>query len=99
MKVLRMIVCMPKRLKFSDQIRKAINESGMSRYRICKEMNFSESVMCKFMKEQSGLAIDTLDRLAELIGLSIVTNKTKASGGRASKPKGNGRKQRQLKGR
>lgn len=68
---------MPKRANLSEQIRQAIKASGMSRYAICKRLDFSESVMSKFMRGQSGLSMETIDRLGDLLGLEIVA-RTKA---------------------
>lgn len=77
MTVLSIIYNMGKRLKFSDQIRQAIDVSGLSRYEICKRMEFSESVMSKFMAGKSGLKIRTLDKLADVIGMSVVSSRGK----------------------
>lgn len=54
----------------SDQIRRAIDTCGLSRYRIAQETELEESTLCRFM---AGRAITTanLDRLAELLRLSI----------------------------
>ena len=75
---------MPKHRKLSDQIRQAIDASAMTRYRICKELDFSESVMSRFMAGTCGLSLETLDRLGELLGLEIVVSKKgrKTKGGR-----------------
>ena len=56
----------------SHQLRKAIDASGMSRYRICKEIGLPESTMSHFMAGECGLALSTVDRLGELLGLKIV---------------------------
>jgi plasmid maintenance system antidote protein VapI len=56
----------------SQQLREAIDASGMSRYRICKEIGLPESTMSQFMAGQCGLALATVDRLGELLGLSVV---------------------------
>lgn len=56
----------------SQQLRGAIDTSGMSRYRICKEVGLPESTMSQFMSGQCGLALATVDRLGELLGLTIV---------------------------
>lgn len=63
------------RTKLSEQVRRAIERSGMSRYAICKRLGFSESVMSKFMSGKCGLSMETLDRLAELLDLRIVTGR------------------------
>jgi hypothetical protein len=56
----------------SQQLREAIDTSGVSRYRICKEINLPESTMSHFMAGQCGLQLSTIDRLGELLGLTIV---------------------------
>ncbi len=56
----------------SQQLREAIDASGMSRYRICKEIGLPESTMSHFMAGECGLALTTVDRLGELLGLTIV---------------------------
>lgn len=58
----------------SDQIRCAIDSSGMSRYRICVAIKLSQPTMSRFMNGKGGLSLDVLDRLADLLGLSIVKN-------------------------
>ena len=58
--------------RFSDQIRSAVDASGMSRYAICKAMGFNEGAMSRFMSGKSGISLEMLDRLAEVIGLRAV---------------------------
>jgi predicted XRE-type DNA-binding protein len=57
--------------QLSEQIRKAIDASGMSRYRICKEIGMPESNMSVFMGRKVGLSMATLDRLAAYLDLRI----------------------------
>jgi transcriptional regulator with XRE-family HTH domain len=64
-----------KREKLSDQIRRAIDASGLSRYRICKETGILQSVMSRFMSGQGGLSTERLDDLADLLGLNIATDR------------------------
>jgi transcriptional regulator with XRE-family HTH domain len=61
------------RTRFSDQIRAAVDASGMSRYRICKEIGLSEAAMSRFMSGKAGVSLAVLDRLAEL--LTVVTRR------------------------
>lgn len=61
-----------KRLKFSDQIRRAIDASGVSRYRICKTIGLDQGMMSKFMARKMGLTCKTLDALGDVLGLDVV---------------------------
>jgi transcriptional regulator with XRE-family HTH domain len=58
---------------FSDQIRDAVNASGMSRYRICAEIKLSQPAMSRFMAGNAGLSLAVLDKLADLLGLEVAT--------------------------
>jgi transcriptional regulator with XRE-family HTH domain len=60
-------------MKLSDQIRNAVAASSWSQYRIAKELGIAESTMSRFVNGKGGLSLDNIDRLAELLGLSIVT--------------------------
>ena len=64
-----------KRVKLSDQVRRAVDESGLSRYRICKLIGMDQSIMSRFMNRKGGLQQDSLDALADLLGLDIVARK------------------------
>jgi len=61
--------------KLSDQIRRAIDASGMSRYAIANAIGLDHSVMSRFMAGTSGLSFKTLDRLGELLKLRIVAGR------------------------
>jgi transcriptional regulator with XRE-family HTH domain len=61
-----------KRLKFSDQLRRAVDASRLSRYRIAKMLGVSESLLSRFMAGK-WLGQETLDALTELLDLKIVT--------------------------
>ena len=62
---------MPKKPSLSDQIRKAIDASGKSRYRIAKDLEVSEATLSRFMSGERGLTLKVLDRLAEYVGLTL----------------------------
>jgi transcriptional regulator with XRE-family HTH domain len=63
-----------KRLKFSDQLRRAVDASGLSRYRIAKLLGVSESLLSRFMSGK-WLGQESLDALAELLDLHVTTGK------------------------
>ena len=61
------------RVRLSDQVRAAVDASGLSRYRIAKKMGIAESTMSRFMSG-SGLTMEHLDLLADLLKLNITTD-------------------------
>jgi transcriptional regulator with XRE-family HTH domain len=63
--------------RFSDQIREAVDASGMSRYAICKAIGLNQGAMSRFMSGKSGMSMAALDRLAELLGLRVVARRRK----------------------
>ena len=68
-------------VKLSDQIRRAVDDSGLSRYRISKELGVAESTMSRFMSGKGGLSMEHLDALAELLGLRIAHNRRRTKKG------------------
>ena len=56
--------------RFSDQIRQAVDASGMSRYAICKALGIDQATMSRFMGG-AGMELANIDRLADLLGLTI----------------------------
>jgi hypothetical protein len=70
------------RVKFSDQVRAAVEASGRSRYSICKEIELAQSNLSRFMSGEKGLSMDALDRLGILLGLELRRRK----GAKRSKP-------------
>jgi hypothetical protein len=63
------------RARFSDEIRAAVERSGLSRYAICKALSIPPSSMPRFMSGKNWLGQDTLDALAELLDLHIAAGK------------------------
>jgi transcriptional regulator with XRE-family HTH domain len=63
--------------KLSDQVRRAVDASGLSRYRISKQLGVAESTMSRFMSGHGGLSMENLDALADLLDLNITTGKRK----------------------
>lgn len=54
----------------TETLREAVRRSIKSRYRIAKESGLSESVISRFM-DGAGISSDSLDRLAETLGLRL----------------------------
>jgi transcriptional regulator with XRE-family HTH domain len=58
--------------KITDQIRQAIDDSGLTRYRIAQDTGIDESTLAKFYNGHRGLSLENLDRLGVYLGLRIV---------------------------
>lgn len=71
----------------SEQIRKAVDDSGMSRYRICKLLDISESNMSRFMAG-AWLGRENIDALADLLGLEVTVKHSKKITRKSAKRKG-----------
>lgn len=59
--------------KFSDQIRAAVENCGVSRYQIWQETGIDAGALCHFVAGRRGLSMDSLDKLADYIGLRVET--------------------------
>jgi transcriptional regulator with XRE-family HTH domain len=62
----------PKRIPLSDQIRQAVESSGISQYRLSKEVQIGKTSLSRFMRGERGLTLKALDRLADFLELEIV---------------------------
>lgn len=59
----------------SDQIRNAVDASGLSRYRISKETGISQTSLSRFMAGERGLPLSAIDTLGAFLNLEVVTRK------------------------
>lgn len=57
--------------KLVDAIRRAIDASGKTRYRIAKEAGVAQSQLSRLARGEQGLSVDTIERLADYLGLRI----------------------------
>ena len=64
--------------KLSDQLRKAIHDSELSRYRLAKMTAIDESALAKFCNGTRGLSLDAIDRLAAALKLRLTTSPRRA---------------------
>jgi len=63
-----------RRQTVSDAVRRAIEKSGVSRYRICREAGIDKASISRFMAGKTGLTLASLDRLAVVLGLDLVSS-------------------------
>ena len=75
------IVKMSKR-SFTDQMRQAIRDSGLSQYAIWKACGIDKGNLSRFMKGQGGLGLELLDRIASLIGMTVSLKSKKVKHGK-----------------
>jgi transcriptional regulator with XRE-family HTH domain len=68
-------------VSISEQLRKAILASGVTRYRIAKENGIDQASLSRFMNGTTGLSGDTIDILCKYLGLKLVKTKRKRSNG------------------
>lgn len=61
-----------KRTKLSEQLKRAIAESGKTRYRIAQESGVSEAALSRFVNGERGLNLASLDALGKVLGLEMV---------------------------
>ena len=71
-RMLRMPNKRPLKLKLSDQLRRAIDESGMTRYALAKLADIDESALAKFYNARRTLSMPAMDRLGEVLELEII---------------------------
>ncbi len=64
--------------RLTDHLREAIDASGMSRYAVAKGIGLDQSTLSRFMSGKAGLALDTVDKLGEFLGLKLVAVKKPA---------------------
>jgi len=60
------------KVKFSDQIRRAIENDEMSRYAISKATGISQGDLSNFVNGKKMISLRGLDKIAELLGLGVI---------------------------
>jgi transcriptional regulator with XRE-family HTH domain len=55
----------------TDQLRQAIDDSGLTRYEIAKQTGIDESALAKFYNGHRGLSMEALNALGECLKLKI----------------------------
>jgi transcriptional regulator with XRE-family HTH domain len=68
--------------QLTDQLRQAIDASGLTRYRIAKESGISESTLAQFYNGHRGLSMEALDALGDCLQLTINLGRKPATKGK-----------------
>ena len=64
----------PERKSLSNELRDAVEKIGLTRYAIWQETGIDQGTMSKFMAGARGLSLESIDKLADLLGLHVVTD-------------------------
>lgn len=64
----------------SETLRRAVRQSGETRYAIAKATGINPSVLSRFVVSGHGLRSHNIDRLADYLGLRLVPAKGKRRG-------------------
>ena len=65
---------MAKKQRFSDQLRRAVQEAGKTRYQIHKETGIDQGNLSRFVNEGAGLSMESIDKLCECLGLWLAAD-------------------------
>ena len=65
-----------------DAIRRAIEVSDKTCYRIARDTNIAPSQLSRLLSGERGLSVETAERLAEYLGLQIVIRPKRRRKGR-----------------
>ncbi len=57
----------------SEQLRRFIKDSGVSLYQLERETGVHNSMLSRFLRDERGLRIESVDALAEFLKLRLVS--------------------------
>jgi transcriptional regulator with XRE-family HTH domain len=60
---------------FSDQLRQAIERSGLSRYAIGKATGIDKGTMSRFMAGHVGLSLESIEKIVDVLDLRLEARK------------------------
>ena len=66
-----------KRKPISEQLKGAILNADVSRYRIAKETGLTEASLSRFLNDVAGLSLDSIDKIGDYLELDITTRERK----------------------
>lgn len=66
---------MSRKVSFSDQVRRLIDDANETRYRIAIETGIDHAVLSRFMAGKCGLSMSSLDALAEYLQWEVTVRK------------------------
>lgn len=67
---------------FSEQLRRAIRECGLSMLAVGREADIDKAALSRFMSGERGLRLEAVDRLCALLRVRITAQRLKEGGER-----------------
>lgn len=58
--------------QLQDRLRRAIDQSTLSRYAISQRSGVSQGQLSRFIHEENGLSVDNLEAVANAIGFEVI---------------------------
>jgi transcriptional regulator with XRE-family HTH domain len=58
--------------RLAETIKNAITASGITRYSLAEQTGTSEAILSRFMSGKQGLSLETLERLADVLGFELI---------------------------
>lgn len=68
-----------KPVAFSEQLRQAIRESGLSMLAVGRETDIDKAALSRFLSGERGLRLEAIDRLCALLRVRIVTERARGA--------------------
>jgi len=65
-----------------SELKRAMAESGKTRYRLAKESGVAESALCRLVSGERGLSVEAAEKLADAMGLRVVLQPKEKTKGR-----------------
>ena len=62
---------MGKQQTIADTLRRAIRQSGKTVYRVSQESGVSQGVIARFLRAERDIRLETLEKLAPVVGVSV----------------------------
>ena len=57
---------------FDEQLRQAIERSGLSRYAISRATGIDQATLSRFMAGRMGMSLESINRVVAVLGLTLV---------------------------
>jgi transcriptional regulator with XRE-family HTH domain len=64
---------------FSEQLRRAILDSGQSRYGLSKATGVDQATLSKFLSGKRALSLNSVDKLLDVLGLTLTPQKKRGA--------------------